>query len=158
LAKGISLGGKKLFAVVVVLALVAGGAGYAFLGGGSLPFLNWGENRGEEEKPAQAQAEAAQLHQMALDSLVVNLADAGGRRYLRVTITLEYSDPRVEKELERTGYKIRDAVIRVLRSKTAADLSPDKTEPLKTELIDTVNGYLNSGRITGLYFQEFIIQ
>ncbi|MGB9919153.1 MAG: flagellar basal body-associated FliL family protein [Moorellales bacterium] len=158
MAKGIKLGGKKLVVGILVLVLVAGGAGYFVLGGGGLPFLPVGKSQGEEKGSTAAKAQAQELRQTALEPLVVNLADSGGRRYLRVTITLEYAEPRVEKELQKAGYKIRDAIIQALRSKTAADLAPDRAEQIRQELIETVNRYLETGRVTGLYFQEFIIQ
>lgn len=100
----------------------------------------------------------AERRQLTLDSMVVNLAEPGSRRYLRATISLEYADRRVEKEMERVGYRVRDAVIQVLRRKSVADLAPDRVEGLRRELLAAVNGILGEGSVTGLYFREFIIQ
>lgn len=156
------LGGKKLLAGLVAVVLLVGAVGYFGAGTVNLPFLSGLLGRGQETKGQQAEAKGtndeAAYRQLNLEPLVVNLADPGGRRYLRVTITLEFTDPKVEKEMARVGYRVRDAIIQVLRSKTVADLAPDQADKVRQELLDTVNGLLEKGKFTGLYFQEFIIQ
>lgn len=154
------LGAKKILIPGLILVVLIGGAGYFLAKSGKIPFLPGvkAEKVANASNAGSAKEEAAGSKQLSLESLVVNLADAGGRRYLRVTITLEYADGKVEKELQRSMHRIRDAIIQVLRSKTVADLAPGKAEKVKKELLDTVNGFLKEGRVTGLYFQEFLIQ
>jgi flagellar basal body-associated protein FliL len=109
-------------------------------------------------RAAREERAAAAFYNSTLDSVVVNLADPGGRRYLRTTVALEYADPEVAKEIERAGSRVQDAVIRVLRAKTVADLAPDRIDALRRELVSAVNGVLGWDGVTGVYFQEFIVQ
>lgn len=157
------LGGKKkLFTALVAAVLVVGAVAYFGLGKINVPFLSGVLARSRETMVEGAGDKGTrgrdEYRQIDLEPLVVNLADPGGRRYLRVAITLEYADPRVEKEMERVSYRVRDAIIRALRSKTVADLAPEHSDKVREELLNTINELLEAGRFTGLYFQEFIIQ
>jgi flagellar FliL protein len=153
------LGAKKILIPGLIFVVLIGGAGYFFSKSGKIPFLPGAEAKKVASASSQeAEKEDTAYKQLPLESLVVNLSDPGGNRYLRVTITVEYTDGKVEKELQRSMHRIRDAIIQVLRSKTVADLVPGKAEKVKKELLDTVNGFLKEGKITGLYFQEFLIQ
>lgn len=95
---------------------------------------------------------------VALDPVIVNLADPGGHRYLRTALSLECGDEKTAKEIERAESRICDAVIRVLRSKTAAELAPARMEELRRELAEAVNGALGRNAVAGVYFEEFITQ
>ena len=56
---------------------------------------------------------------------------------------------------------IKDAVIKVLSSKKAEEvLSADGKEHLKEELIEAINEAigLEEGPVTGIYFEDFIVQ
>lgn len=156
------LGRGKLLAGLLAAVLIVGALGYFGLGAANLPLVSRFTGPNEEVKGREAEAKGAknggEYRQLALEPLVVNLADPGSRRYLRVTITLEFTDARVEKEMQRVGYRVRDSIIQILRSKTVADLAPDRAEKVRQELLGTINGLLEEGKITGLYFQEFIIQ
>jgi len=158
------LGGYKLVAGVLAFALLGGVWVFLALGTGlsgfSFPWLSRLDKQGiaAAGEPLETGGKIAGYRQLALEPLVVNLADAGGRRFVRVSITLEFTDACVEKELARVDYRVRDAIIQVLRSKTAADLAPQRAEEVREELLATINSLLADNKVTGLYFQEFIIQ
>lgn len=137
---------RRLFLVIAALGLVVGLAGY-FLPFSPLNKAETGEKQGGKKKT------------FTLDSFVVNLADADYRRYLRVTLTLEYCEPELEKELLAKKHRIRDVVIEVLRSKKIADLgSGGQTDALRKQLAEAINQNLTQGKIEGLYFEEFLVQ
>lgn len=96
------------------------------------------------------------IQKMTLDPIVVNLADAGLRRYLRTKITLEYDNSKLTAELENKTYRVRDTIISVLRGKRTEDLQQE--DALKLELLAAINAQLEGGQVRGLYFEEFIIQ
>ncbi|MEA4924156.1 MAG: flagellar basal body-associated FliL family protein [Syntrophomonadaceae bacterium] len=94
-----------------------------------------------------------------LPSMTVNLADIGGNRYLKTTITLEYSDEKLTEELGASMYKVKDAVLKVLRSTQAKTFEdPQQLEALKQTLLDEINSRLQTGKVTGLYFEELLVQ
>ena len=89
----------------------------------------------------------------------VNLADTGGRRYLRVNFELGFNESRLQNELDSRNSEIRSEIIAVLRAKTVEDLQePGGQSALKDEIILRMNEVLVTGEIQDLYFTEFIIQ
>ena len=89
----------------------------------------------------------------------VNLADAGGRRYLRVGFELGFNESRLQNELDVRNSEIRSEIISVLRARTVEDLQePGGQNALKDEIIITMNEVLVTGEIQDLYYTEFIIQ
>lgn len=135
--------------IIVLLAFVL------FLSAGSVYYFFFnGNNYGAAE--AGGNSSRANMQKFSLDSIVVNLADPGLRRYLRTKITLEYSDPRLTSELEDKVYRIRDSIISVLRNKKTEDLQDE--EALKQELVAAINVQLDSGQVGRLYFEEFLVQ
>lgn len=95
----------------------------------------------------------------SLDTFIVNLADPGGTRYLRVTMDLEIDGKPVEEELAKRLPQVRDTVLMVIPSKRFADISTGEGKTaLREELIGTINKVLTSGKILRIYFKEFVIQ
>ncbi len=94
-----------------------------------------------------------------IPSMTVNLADTDSHRYLKTTISLEYSDDKVKTELDTSIYKVKDGILKVLRNTKASTLTdPQQTDALKKTLLDEINSRLQNGKITGLYFEELLVQ
>lgn len=102
-----------------------------------------------------------------IEPFVVNLADPGSRRYLRVRLKIEFKKPEeTEALLTERMPQVRDAVLLLLSSKTADQLvSPEGKTTLRKELADQLNGVLKKGKkkkakkvVKNLYFTEFLIQ
>ncbi len=131
-----------------------------------------------------ARAEAAAVAPLApasgmmydLGSKVVNLADPGGYRYLRVSIVLEV-DPNAGGYAAFTGEEkkkveqalrekialhrpaIDDTVVGVLSNKAFGDIfNLSGKENLKTELCKAINEQLDGLKIIRIYFTDFVIQ
>ncbi len=143
-------GGKKWLAVVLVLVVLLGAASGVFL------YYRSSAAAGEEGSPRAT----AKVKSMTVPSFTVNLADSTYRRYLRTSITLEYyPNKKLERELKDNEYRLRDAIIGVLRTKTVNDINTqEKTAALRLELVEAANEVLQHGDISGIYFREFIIQ
>ncbi|MBW1700747.1 MAG: flagellar basal body-associated FliL family protein [Deltaproteobacteria bacterium] len=95
----------------------------------------------------------------ALDTFIVNLADEGGKRYLRVTMNLELKDTAVSKELEKRLPQIRNAVLMLLPTKRHEDIRNIEGKiGLRDEIITRLNGLFKEESITNLYFTEFVVQ
>lgn len=94
-----------------------------------------------------------------LPSVMVNLADAAGDRYLRVGMEVEVSTPDAVRELEAQSPKVRDAIIILLSGKTYADLSTAEGKMLlKNEVAARLNQILGTPRVIRIYFTEFVVQ
>lgn len=92
-------------------------------------------------------------------AIVVNLAETNGQRYLKVSLQLEMSDPKLQEELTVRTPQLLDLIISILSSKTIEDISSTiGRNRLKRELVDKVNAEIVSGRIINIYFTEFVIQ
>jgi len=94
-----------------------------------------------------------------LDTFTVNLKSDSGRRFLKVTMSLELSIPELSHELDAKAAVLRDRIIRILSSKTLEEISSKKGKQKVTEqIMDTLNSMITDGQIKGIYFTEFVIQ
>ena len=120
-----------------------------------------------------------------LGEFILNLADAGQRRYLKVGVAMELSKTEEEvalsseppkaqghgsapvdnnaaiiAEMERFKPAIRDAIISILSNKTSDELStPTGKEIAKEEILEMVNGIFDGQReVLRVSFGQFIIQ
>lgn len=156
---------KIIIIAVVALIIVIGGV-FAYLtffsGSGSNATTENQETAADPlaVEPAQkSNAEAGIMYD--LPAFIVNLTDPSGAKYLRVAITVEVP-PKNEKlmlEIEQKLPKIKDAIIRILSSKTVEEVSTDQGKiSLKNEIERRTNSLLANGRLMDIYLTEFIIQ
>lgn len=116
-----------------------------------------GKAEGEGEVEDEEAKEPGPI--VPLESFIVNLADEGGQRYLRITMQIELSDKDLQEEVEKRLPKIRDSILMILPGKKSEDIrsSEGKTK-VRDELIAAINESLTTGTVEGLYFTEFVIQ
>ena len=94
-----------------------------------------------------------------LDTFTVNLKSDAGRRYLKVTMSLELEGEELSLELDAKSPVLRDRIIRILTSKTLEEISSKKgKQKVSTQVMDTLNAMISDGQIRGIYFTEFVIQ
>ena len=94
-----------------------------------------------------------------LDTFTVNLKSDSGRRYLKVTMSLELEGEELSMELDAKAPVLRDRIIRILSSKTLEEISSKKgKQKVSEQIMDTLNAMLTDGRIKGIYFTQFVIQ
>ncbi len=107
---------------------------------------------------------------------VINLSDPTGRKYLRVTVVLEFSPdnpeffnmPEEEQELYLTEFNdelngkmpiINDCITTILSSKTYEDVyTMEGKDVLRVQLIDSLNERLPEYTVIYAYFTEFVVQ
>jgi len=134
--------------LILVLAAIGVGAALFFM-----------QKSAKEEKKQAVTSTAAIGPLWAMESMIVNLADAGGERYLKVAMQFEINSPEVARELEAVKPKIKDMAIDLLSSKNYADLADNAgKQRLREELMLKANSILTQGKITKVYFTEFVIQ
>jgi flagellar FliL protein len=94
-----------------------------------------------------------------MEPFIVNIADTEGERYLKIVMQLETSDPEVLKELEQVKPRIRDSILDLLTPKTYKDLMDlAGKQRLREDVAGRVNNILQRGKVTRVYFTEFVVQ
>ncbi len=147
-----------LIGVMILLMLGLGGG--MFMMWNKLSALNAQSFAAAGEQPDKAASLEQTLGPIfSLETFIVNLADKGGSRYLRVTMDLELGDPKLEKELNKRLPQVRDSLLMILPSKRFDDISTVQGKTaLRDEVLETLNGFLAQGKITNIYFKEFVVQ
>jgi len=92
-----------------------------------------------------------------MSEVVVNLK---GGHYLRVKVTLEYpQDKKLSEEIKKKKPQLMDVIITTMRSKTLEEVSPvDSGDSVKESLLDAINQNLVNGKVTGIYFTDYLVQ
>jgi flagellar FliL protein len=94
-----------------------------------------------------------------LETFIVNLADKGGKRYLRITIDLELDSEELESEVAKRLPQVRDSILTILPTKRFEDISSAHGKSaLRDQMLERINGMLARGQITNIYFKEFVVQ
>ena len=97
---------------------------------------------------------------VALDSVVVNVAQTEGRRYLKATVHLEVPDEeKAAKEVEARKAQLLDLIVATLTRKSLSELtSPDALDTLRGEVLARVSQALGAERVRRVYITEFVVQ
>jgi len=147
---------KMIIILMVILGLLGGGGYFAYVkyiqpAQSPVPAMGAGETV-EEVSPNLGVM-------FSLDPFIVNLAGSQGKRFLKVTVSLELSAPEVHMEVKENIQKIMDSILVLLSSKNFEDVySVQGKFKLKDEITARVNRFLVLGHIKEAYFTEFIIQ
>lgn len=95
-----------------------------------------------------------------LETFIVNLAGSKGRKVAKVMMELELKDNKdknVADEIDKRKAQVRDIIIIILSAKKYEEISTKEgIENLKNEIKDTINSFLTNGKITNVFFTEFI--
>ena len=144
----------KLVIIAVLALLVAGGG-----------FMVWKKMSAPKEKGQivaikekdNANPDMGPIY--PLETIIVNLLDPNGRRYLKIQIQLELDNEALKAEIDKRMPQFKDAIISLLSSKTIPDInSVEGKMQLRAELAALFNQHLKSGKITNVFFMDFIIQ
>jgi flagellar basal body-associated protein FliL len=152
------------------------------LSGVKIPFVS---SDGQTAAPAadtneQAAASSAlspgQGYMLDTGTKIVNLAESGGKKFIRVTATLEFSYDKAKveamKEEEKTAFMtsftndlnsklpvIDDVIITLLSTKDYQSVyTAEGKEQLRQEIIQAVNERLPEYQVIYVYFKEFVMQ
>lgn len=111
-----------------------------------------------------------------MSTKIINLVDPSGRRYIRLTVVVEFAPDNpdyssmtadekknhlaeFEEKLNSRLPIMDDTVITLLSTKTYDDLyTADGKERLRAEIMDTLSAKLPDLHIISVYFTEFVVQ
>jgi flagellar FliL protein len=92
----------------------------------------------------------------ALDPFVVNLADAGGQRFIRLTLRLVLEKKHDAEELgedELARARVRSSILELLSLQTA-----DRKAELKKTIAERATHALGHAKVVDVLFTEFVVQ
>jgi flagellar FliL protein len=140
-----------LFILIAVLIVVGGGGGAYWF------FAKPAEATGPEaKKPSEPPAI------INFDPFVVNLADAGTPRFLRVTLGLVVEGEKPAKEFGENAVvrsQVRSSLLEMLSQQQASQLiTPDGKAALKKAVIERAEKNAPELKVTDVLFTEFIVQ
>jgi flagellar FliL protein len=158
---------KLLFIIVGVLVLALAGAG------GALFILkkNTAEDHGDEEAVAETSHKPkAPPTFLPLENMVVNLADAGGNRFVQLGLTLQLQDAATETAVKAFLPSLRSQILVLISQRTAEEmLQVQGKEKLSTDIIAAISkemGYADTKKggkatpnpVQAVLFSSFIVQ
>ena len=155
-----------LLSTVLTLGVVGGG-GFWLLKSGKLATHTVAAAAAPE--PAAEVQGVLPSHVLALEPMVVNLADSGGRSYLRTAVSLRIRDeavaakkeeaPKDPKAVDGAAAALRDTTLIVLSRETADSLlEADGREALKKKLDEQYKLHNTETRVLEIYFTDFLVQ
>ncbi|OHB57704.1 MAG: hypothetical protein A2173_05565 [Planctomycetes bacterium RBG_13_44_8b] len=135
-----------IIASVVLVVVIAGTiAGFYFF------------TKAEVKKPAAEKP--AVLTIWPMDAFIINIAETNGERYLKIVMQLEVSDPAVVTELEQLKPRLRDSILDLLTPKTYKELMDlAGKQRLREDIAGRINNILQHGKVTKVYFTDFVVQ
>jgi flagellar FliL protein len=115
--------------------------------------------KGEAEEQHKEETEEKKFvgKVVPLETFIINLAGTKGRKVAKVNMELELKGEKVAEEIDKRKAQIRDVIIILLSSKTYEEVSTrEGKDALRNEIKDTLNSFLVQGKISNVFFTEFI--
>lgn len=112
---------------------------------------------GAEDDPAAA--EALGPINIEFKPFIVNLNDVGGKRFLKLSMSIEAEHEALATEINNKMPQFRDTILLLLSSLSYDDISTmDGKMRLRGQMLNRINTQLTSGKIRNIYFSEFVVQ
>ena len=138
---------KMIIIIAVVAVVVCAGAATGFY------FFS----KTESKKAVAPQPVVITIWPM--EAFIVNIADTNGERYLKLVVQLELSEPGVIPELEQLKPRLRDSILDLLTPKPYKELVDlNGKQRLREDIAGRINNMLSKGKVTKVYFTEFVVQ
>ncbi len=152
-------GKGTLFIILgVVLVLLGGGGAAAYF------TLLAPAAEGEGDGAAKAEEHKAPTANgiVTFEPFIVNLADAGGRRFLRINVRLLVPEEEEGKHLQEnkvTIERLRAAILDLLSTQTSEQVSsPDGKAALKHAIAEHAKPILEHTEVVDVLFSDFVVQ
>lgn len=157
---------KKLFIIIgaaMISLAILGAAAMFFLGG------KGGARKAQAQEPAKVEAraeagegkggEGAVAGSYPLEPFIVNIYDGQEIRYLKVKVEFELASPAVKPELDAKVAPLRDAILVLLTTKTMQEIQDlQGKNQLREQILGAVGRIVPPGKVTKVYFTDFVVQ
>ncbi len=112
--------------------------------------------------PPTAEAKSGDRGIVSFEPFVVNLADPGASRFLRVTVQLVVPNAEAAERVQKTPVLLmqaRSAILELLTLQTSTTLvTPDGKTALKKEIAGRVDAAIGELKVVDVLFSDFVIQ
>lgn len=170
-AEGAPKNKKMLFIIIGVAAVVVIALAVVFMGGGKKE-----KKEGAAEAKVEQKAEGggaasggkeggkegaggAAANIFPMEPFIVNIYDGQELRYLRVKVEFETATADAKKEIEMRQAPLRDAILVLLTTKTLQDVQDlQGKNTLRDEIMVAINKILPPGKVSRVYFTDFVVQ
>lgn len=146
--------GGGMMKVIVLAGL------FIMVAGGGAAWWMLGASTEAAEVEAEPALEARGL--VPFEPFLVNLADAGSTRFLKVTVQLVVASPSEAKHIEETPVvlmQLRSAILELLTQEQAPVLvTPKGKEELKQAIKARTGPMLSKQKVLDVLFSEFVVQ
>lgn len=153
-------GGVPIIVVIILaLVIILGGAFSAYM-----LLFNKGTGKTSSNTTNTVSDTPIQEATLTLDETIINLADTDTQRYAKVKVSFGYDSTNTKLAAEVTSTDVdkkpifNDAIIKIISSKKASELSGKGIDDVKKQILDAVNQHLEKGKFTNVYFNELVIQ
>lgn len=155
---------KIILIIIIVLVIIAILLGVAFY------FMTKSSSRNVANDVAQTQSVGAESVQTdaqyitvgpdyPLDQFIVNLLTQSGRKYLKVTFSLQLTNSELKNELNSKRAVVRNAIIEIISSKSYEQISTTRGKrKLREEITQRLNEFLVDGKVRDTLITDFAIQ
>ena len=111
------------------------------------------------EKETQKQ-DMATGNLVSIGEFTTNINDVASTRFLKFEVFVEVSkeDKKSQEKINEAMPIIKDSILSIISSKTAADLDVRNRDNLKAEIKDQLNKKIGADVIQNVYFTSFIMQ
>ena len=152
---------KKLFSLkmlVLLLLILVLGVGSYFAYKYFLDKQKQNANNATAKDKSQEKKEKP-TSMVTLPTVLVNLSDPLGKRYLKMTAKLKVQGKNAEKMIQEKMPQIKDSIIMLLSSKSYQDLSSmEKKIRLKKQIVSRINQALEKSVVNSVFFTQFVVQ
>ena len=148
-------GGSKiiLFTIVGVIILGGGGAGAFFM---------MRRGNAAEAKPVEKKVEANKGGVVSFEPFVVNLADGGGSRFLRLTVRLVVDEAEEAEKIQKSEVMIaraRSEILDLLTEQTSDKLvTAEGKTALKKQILEHAAKVVEPAKVSDVLFSDFVVQ
>lgn len=161
-------GGKKILiiAVAAIVLLGGGGAGAYFMMRKPAEAADEGTSDGKAEKSSKKgkkKADDPASHGVvSFEPFVVNLADAGGHTFLRLTVRLIMDESDAAEKISKTEVtmaRARAQILEILTQQTGEKLvTADGKAELKKAIQEAAEKLLEPAEVSDVLFSDFVVQ
>lgn len=144
-------GGRTLLIAAVAVVAVGGGGTAAFL-----------TMRGQPATTAEESPKAAEPGLLSLEPFVVNLADEGRSRFLRVSVRLVVDGPEQAEHVQKDEValvRVRSTILELLTQQTAERIvTTEGKAALKQAIGEGAEAALHGTKVIDVLFSDFVVQ
>jgi flagellar FliL protein len=113
----------------------------------------------EAEAPAGKEGKEGATNVHMIENLVLNPAGSNGARFLLVSVGLTMNSIGAAARVKEQDGEVRDIVLRVLGSRSIADLSEvGNRDRLKQDILVAVDSLFKGHSVKSVYFPQFVLQ